>query len=70
MSWSNYPPGVTGGEYEIAGADDEWEEERDCEACGKRTTWYRARYRHETWGTCTECGLSQDFSQEEEDHSG
>jgi hypothetical protein len=27
---SNYPPGVTGNEYEIAGADAEWIEERQC----------------------------------------
>jgi hypothetical protein len=27
---SNYPPGVTGNEYEIAGADEEWVEERAC----------------------------------------
>ena len=24
---SNYPPGVNGNEYEIAGPDDEWEDE-------------------------------------------
>lgn len=27
---SNYPPGVTGNEYEIAGPDHEWEEEFQC----------------------------------------
>lgn len=27
---SNYPPGVTGNEYEIAGPDNEWEEEFEC----------------------------------------
>lgn len=27
---SNYPPGVTGREYEIAGPDNEWEEEFEC----------------------------------------
>jgi predicted RNA-binding Zn-ribbon protein involved in translation (DUF1610 family) len=28
---SNYPPGVSGLEYEIAGPDNEWEEEFECE---------------------------------------
>lgn len=28
---SNYPDGVTGNEYEIAGPDKEWEEEFECE---------------------------------------
>lgn len=27
---SNYPPGVSGNEYEIAGPDNEWEEEFEC----------------------------------------
>lgn len=27
---SNYPPGVSGNEYEIAGPDAEWEEEFEC----------------------------------------
>lgn len=30
MASSNYPPGVSGNEYEIAGADSEWEELEDC----------------------------------------
>jgi predicted RNA-binding Zn-ribbon protein involved in translation (DUF1610 family) len=28
---SNYPPGVSGLEYEIAGPDNEWEDEFECE---------------------------------------
>jgi hypothetical protein len=31
---SNYPPGVTGNEYQISGAEREWEEERECPHCG------------------------------------
>jgi hypothetical protein len=31
---SNYPPGVTGNEYEISGPDCEWEEQRECPLCG------------------------------------
>lgn len=28
---SNYPPGVSGNEFEISGADNEWEEEFQCD---------------------------------------
>jgi len=31
---SNYPPGVTGNEYAISGAEREWTEERECPLCG------------------------------------
>ena len=31
---SNYPPGVTGNEYAIAGPQAEWEEWRECPFCG------------------------------------
>lgn len=34
MNLSNYPPGVTGREYAISGATNEWEEERECPSCG------------------------------------
>lgn len=30
---SNYPPGVTGREYAIGGAEREWEEIRECPHC-------------------------------------
>lgn len=30
---SNYPPGVTGNEYAIGGAESEWEEIRECPSC-------------------------------------
>lgn len=29
----NYPPGVTGSEFEITGPDREWEDLRNCGAC-------------------------------------
>jgi hypothetical protein len=32
---SNYPPGVTGNEYAISGAQKEWEEKTECSLCGK-----------------------------------
>lgn len=31
---SYYPPGVTGNEYAISGAEREWEEIRECPHCG------------------------------------
>jgi len=34
MTLSNYPPGVTGREYQIGGADREWTERRECPTCG------------------------------------
>ena len=37
MTLSNYPPGVTGNEYEIAGPDSEWEDTNYCEKCEKDT---------------------------------
>ena len=37
MTLSNYPPGVTGNEYQIAGPDSEWEETHYCEKCEKDT---------------------------------
>lgn len=33
MGLSNYPPGVTGNEYAIGGAEREWEEIRECPRC-------------------------------------
>ena len=47
---SNYPPGVSGREYEIAGPDREWEADqpRDCPHCGagKNVTVARVLRRH------------------------
>lgn len=49
---SNYPPGVTGNEYEIAGPDREFTDERDCEGCGRLSTVDVIGYRWEEWWTC------------------
>lgn len=53
---SNYPPGVTGNEFEIAGPD--WEDDMlvrccDCGWAGMATVW---AYRGETYWECPECG--------------
>lgn len=44
---SNYPPGVTGNEYEIAGADSEVEDVYFCTTCQATVDGYRETYRGE-----------------------
>lgn len=55
MSYSNYPPGVTGAEYEIAGPDREEDEERECEYCGEVANVTVSYYKLEAWWTCPTC---------------
>jgi rubredoxin len=52
---SNYPPGVTGGEYQIAGADREVEEQVECPECGLDAIQLVSYYGYERWWTCTVC---------------
>ena len=52
---SNYPPGVTGNEYEIAGPD--WEEEIECPKCEKETV--RLYYGGSWWIDCEHCGYGE-----------
>lgn len=49
---SNYPPGVNGGEYEIAGAD--YEHETTCPACGHPAI--EEGYMGDRWVFCEGCG--------------
>jgi hypothetical protein len=69
---SNYPAGVTGNEYEIAGADAEYTDERivrcDNEECPKFEVELDAEvdiqsYSHEEWWswTCPECKTTAEF---------
>jgi len=53
---SNYPPGVTGLEYEIAGPDGE--DEVECPECGKVAC--RSYYKRRYWIECDECGFSEE----------
>lgn len=51
---SNYPPGVTGNEYAIGGAQREWTEVRECPHCG-----WEGEMEHEAhyeFGTMAWCG--------------
>jgi hypothetical protein len=61
---SNYPPGVTGREYQIAGADLETEESRTCSACGLTEVVIVEWYDYSKWFTCEGCGAENDLSSE------
>ena len=57
----NYPPGVTGNEFAIAGPDYEKEADIPCGACGGQT--FELGYRGEHWITCS-CGWTTDLERE------
>ena len=50
---SNYPPGVTGNEYEIAGPDFERDYPEPCPRCGGQQV--EQGYRGERWVFCADC---------------
>jgi hypothetical protein len=54
---SNFPCGVTGNEYEIAGPDYEKESDIICPECGGHTMF--AGYREQHWLAC-QCGWTVD----------
>ena len=55
-----YPPGVTGNEYEIAGADYEKELDTPCPKCGENTLMEEG-YRGNRWESCSECDYYEDL---------
>lgn len=63
---SNYPPGVTGGEFEIAGPDWEGQVDREClEECrfaGEVEAWSYGSVLH--W-TCPMCGTEHEEEPED-----
>ena len=59
---SNYPAGVTGGEYEIAGPDFEWERTSYCVVCDKATLHQFESYRQQMQTACTVCGGGGEYS--------
>ena len=61
MVGSNYPPGVTGNEYEIAGPDLMWEDEHFCEACDKYTEFDCESFNKIVSGRCTVCASDIDL---------
>lgn len=50
---SNYPPGVSGNEFAIAGPDYEREYEESCPACLEIL--YEYGYKKDRWVTCLYC---------------
>ena len=54
MSWNNYPPGVTGNEYEIAGPDFETTEETECDCGFKGEVEVEGFHGVVSW-TCPQC---------------
>lgn len=75
MSW-NYPPGVTGNEYEIAGPDREWSDEREVYCKNEECSEYEKEreeevdiqsYRHTSWWswTCPTCNQEAEFERDD-----
>ena len=56
---SNYPPGVTGSEYEIAGPDYEQDLDRPCPKCGGDMV--EQGYQGSRWANCCECNYTEDL---------
>lgn len=64
---SNYPPGVTGNEYEIAGPDYEDYTDRSCWHCSNTAGNLQQGYGKEHWVICGGCYLRTDLEQEYDD---
>jgi hypothetical protein len=60
----DYPPGVTGNEYEIAGPDSEKESDETCSQCGAPTM--EMSYKDERWLLCDN-DHAEDIEKEEPD---
>lgn len=67
---SNYPPGVTGREYEIAGPDSEDDEEATCRYCEAHGWATILRYGGQAWFICEACGKQNDLDPETLMHAG
>lgn len=58
---SNFPPGVTGGEYAIAGPDYERESGRYCRKC-KDVEMFELGYHGDKWLECPQCHRQVDLA--------
>ena len=56
---NNFPPGVTGNEYAIAGPDYENESDIPCPKCGGETL--EQRYHGDRWIYCNACDFTNDI---------
>jgi peptide subunit release factor 1 (eRF1) len=63
----NYPPGVTGNEFKIVGADYEREVGGRCPECGLRGTLIERGFQGSAWMTCSECGMEKAIEPPEPD---
>jgi len=61
---TNYPPGVTGNEYEIAGPDFEEILNERCPQCYGRDSLIAQGYRGQRWVVCVDCDYYKDRSPE------
>jgi hypothetical protein len=55
LGLSNYPVGISGREYEIAGPDAEWDESLFCERCDKVTLFDCQSYANTYSAVCQIC---------------
>ncbi len=60
---NNYPPGVTGNEFAIAGPDYEREVDGACVKCGDEALMEQG-YRTDRWTVCNSCGNTVDLPAE------
>lgn len=63
---SNYPPGVTGTELQIAGPDYEEERELECPNCGVEAKQMVQGYRGAEWYQCESCKTVNDIVEDME----
>ncbi len=61
---NNYPPGVSGNEYAIAGPDFEEEVDGQCPRCGAGSL-LRQGYQGSRWTICTQCDYASDSEDED-----
>ena len=60
----DYPPGVTGNEYAIAGPDYDQEKEGVCPKCGDTGCLSEQGYRGQRWVVCCSCDYQEDLEDE------
>lgn len=63
---SNYPPGVTGNEFQISGPDSEVDGNVYCPNCGADIETTVTYFRYERWFTCPTCGTETTESDEDQ----
>jgi transcription elongation factor Elf1 len=59
--YDNYPPGVTGNEYPVAGPDGEYESDYLCPICNSTQTGYIITYNGFSWFNCSACDTDTDI---------